>query len=300
MIYTVTFNPSVDYIVRLSELEEGELNRSNQTEKFPGGKGINVSRIVKEHGKETLALGFIGGFTGEFIKDELNLRGIQHDFVEVEGDTRINVKLKTSVETEINASGPVITEENIQSLINQIEKLNSDDHVVFAGSVPSGHDALYARLAEHLHQQNVPFSIDAEGEKLTSTLMYQPYLVKPNKFELEGIIGRSLESVEEVVEAAKYLIEQGAENVLVTLGKDGALFINKEHQFRVSNPDGELVNSVGAGDSTVAGFISHEDKDIVEQIKYSIASGSATAFNEDLASIDDIEALFPNVEVEKI
>lgn len=300
MIYTVTFNPSVDYIVRLSELEEGELNRSNQTEKFPGGKGINVSRIVKEHGKETLALGFIGGFTGEFIKDELNLRGIQHDFVEVEGDTRINVKLKTSVETEINASGPVITEENIQSLINQIEKLNSDDHVVFAGSVPSGHDALYARLAEHLHQQNVPFSIDAEGEKLTSTLMYQPYLVKPNKFELEGIIGRSLESVEEVVEAAKYLIEQGAENVLVTLGKDGALFINKEHQFRVSNPDGVLVNSVGAGDSTVAGFISHEDKDIVEQIKYSIASGSATAFNEDLASIDDIEALFPNVEVEKI
>lgn len=300
MIYTVTFNPSVDYIVRLSELEEGELNRSNQTEKFPGGKGINVSRIVKEHGKETLALGFIGGFTGEFIKDELNLRGIQHDFVEVEGDTRINVKLKTSVETEINASGPVITEENIQSLINQIEKLNSDDHVVFAGSVPSGHDALYARLAEHLHQQNVPFSIDAEGEKLTSTLIFQPYLVKPNKFELEGIIGRSLESVEEVVEAAKYLIEQGAENVLVTLGKDGALFINKEHQFRVSNPDGVLVNSVGAGDSTVAGFISHEDKDIVEQIKYSIASGSATAFNEDLASIDDIEALFPNVEVEKI
>ncbi|MFD2829516.1 1-phosphofructokinase [Corticicoccus populi] len=300
MIYTVTFNPSVDYIVRLSELEEGELNRSNQTEKFPGGKGINVSRIVKEHGKETLALGFIGGFTGEFIKDELNLRSIQHDFVEVEGDTRINVKLKTSVETEINASGPVITEENIQSLINQIEKLNSDDHVVFAGSVPSGHDALYARLAEHLHQQNVPFSIDAEGEKLTSTLKYQPYLVKPNKFELEGIIGRSLESVEEVVEAAKYLIEQGAENVLVTLGKDGALFINKEHQFRVSNPGGVLVNSVGAGDSTVAGFISHEDKDIVEQIKYSIASGSATAFNEDLASIDDIEALFPNVEVEKI
>lgn len=300
MIYTVTFNPSVDYIVRLEQFEEGELNRSNQTEKFPGGKGINVSRVVKEHGKETIALGFIGGFTGEFIRNELNKRKIKHDFVEVNGDTRINVKLKTSEETEINANGPVITEENIQQLIRQLDKLTVHDHVVFAGSVPSGYDDLYSRLAEHLNMKEIPFTIDAEGEKLTSTLRFHPYLVKPNKFELEGIINQPLESVEDVVGAAHDLINKGAQNVLVTLGKDGALFINKEVQFSITNPNGVLVNSVGAGDSTVAGFISHQDKSIEEQVKYAIASGSATAFNEDLATIEDIEALLPNVVVEKI
>lgn len=300
MIYTVTFSPSVDYVVRLEEFKEGELNRTNQTEKYPGGKGINVSRVAGALGRETVALGFVGGFTGSFIEDELDQRNIKHDFVEVEGDTRINVKLKTSEETEINANSPVITEDNIQSLIAKLDQLKENDHVVFAGSAPSGHDHLYSRLAEILHQKNIPFTIDTEGEKLTSTLEFKPYLVKPNKFELEGIKNRPLNSVEEVVEAAKILIEQGAENVLVTLGKDGAIFVNKTHQLKVTNPEGVLVNSVGAGDSTVAGFISNQDKDAKEQVKYAIASGSATAFNEDLATYEDIKALLPEVKVESI
>lgn len=300
MIYTVTFNPSVDYIVRLEKLEEGELNRSTQTEKFPGGKGINVSRIVREHGKETMALGFIGGFTGDFIKNELDQREIKHDFVQVDGDTRINVKLKTAKETEINASGPVIKERHIQELMQKLDRLTPEDHVVFAGSVPAGHDDLYKRLVAHLHDRTVPFTIDAEGAQLTSTLPFKPYLIKPNQFELEGITHQSLKTVDELVIAAKNLIAQGAVNVLVTLGKEGALFVNEEHQYKIDSPTGQLVNSVGAGDSTVAGFISRRDEPLEQQIKYAIASGSATAFNADLAQFEDIEALLDEVNIEKI
>ncbi|WP_411844267.1 1-phosphofructokinase [Salinicoccus sp. HZC-1] len=300
MIYTVTFNPSVDYVVRLDEVEVGGLNRTGDTEKYAGGKGINVSRVLKELGTDSTALGFCGGFTGEFIKSILKSQGIPHDFVEIEEDTRINIKLKTSSETEINANGPKITDNNIESLKRQLLGLTKDDHVVFAGTIPKGHDLLYKELAQILYEKNVSFTIDAEGEKLTSTLQYKPYLIKPNLFELENIVNNKLNSDKEIVIAAKKLQAQGAENILVTLGGNGAIFIGKEKQFRVPSPKGALRNSVGAGDSTVAGFISKRDKSTEEQIRYAIACGSATAFSDDLAGHEEIEALIPKIQINPI
>ncbi|HIW12286.1 MAG TPA: 1-phosphofructokinase [Candidatus Salinicoccus stercoripullorum] len=300
MIYTVTFNPSVDYVVRLDEVETGGLNRTSDTEKYAGGKGINVSRVLKQLGKESTALGFCGGFTGGFIKDTLESQGISHRFIEIEEDTRINIKLKTSSETEINAVGPKITDENIESLKNQLSGLTGDDHVVFAGSVPKGHDHLYEELSRLLFEKDVSFSIDTEGKKLTSTLQYKPYLIKPNLFELEGITGRELVGDMDIVEAAHELIERGAENVLVTLGGEGAVFVSPDSQFRIPSPEGILRNSVGAGDSTVAGFIARDESSIEERIRYAVASGSATAFSDDLALHEEIEGLVPHIEINSI
>ncbi|MCG1008920.1 1-phosphofructokinase [Salinicoccus sp. ID82-1] len=300
MIYTVTFNPSVDYVMRIEALELGSLNRTSDTAKYAGGKGINVSRILSALDVPSTALGFAGGFTGEFIKDTLNTQGIQSDFIEVDGDTRINVKLKTGEETEINAAGPAITDANISRLEAQLIDLSPEDHVVFAGSVPSGYDHLYETLAKLLHDRNIEFTIDAEGAKLTSTLQYGPYLIKPNQFELEGITGRSLSTTSEMVEAARSLLDRGAKNILLTLGKDGALFISRDYEYFVPSPKGTLKNSVGAGDSTVAGFISRKGSSIREQLKYAIACGSATAFSDDLATREDIEVLLDKIEVQSI
>ena len=300
MIYTVTFNPSLDYVVRLNEVETGALNRTGDTEKYAGGKGINVSKVLKQLGRESTVLGFCGGFTGGFIKDNLESEGIAHRFIEIEGDTRINIKLKTASETEINADGPKITDENIESLKDQLAGLTGDDHVIFAGSVPKGHDRLYEELSRLLFENDVSFSIDTEGGKLTSTLQYKPYLIKPNLFELEGIAGRKLARDAEIVEAAQELIERGASNVLVTLGGEGAVFVNPDVRLRIPSPKGILRNSVGAGDSTVAGFIAGYKSDIEERIRYAVSCGSATAFNDDLATYREIEALVPHIEINSI
>lgn len=300
MIYTVTFNPSVDYIMRMDTLSLGGLNRAKDTEKYPGGKGINVSRILKESGKDSTALGFVGGFTGDYIKYSLDVRGIHHDFIEVDEDTRINVKLKTDVESELNASGPNIARTHFEALTDKLTGLDQDDHVVFAGSVPKGYDDAYKKLAEQLHAQNIPFSIDTEGDRLTSSLPFKPYLAKPNLFELEEIAGEPLTHSRDIVSAAHRLIESGAQNILVTLGGDGAIFVNKEISYKISSPAGELINSVGAGDSTVAGFIARQDEDLEHRVKYAIAAGSATAYNSDLAGYDDIIGLFDAVSLERI
>lgn len=298
MIYTVTFNPSVDYVLRLPQVNVGGLNRTDDTGKYAGGKGINVSRVLKQLDIETTTLGFCGGFTGKFIKDALESNGINQDFVEIDGDTRINIKLKTDAETEINAAGPFITEKNIKQLKGQLKTLTSNDHVVFAGSVPEGFDYLYQDLAGILYEIDVPFTIDAEGAKLTSTLKYGPYLIKPNRFELAGIAGRQLTSDIEIINAAMELIDEGAQNILITLGGDGAIFVNKDYQYRIPSPKGTLRNSVGAGDSTVAGFISQRDQEIEEQIRYAIACGSATAFSDDLAQKDDINTLLGEIDIQ--
>ncbi|GAB3071195.1 1-phosphofructokinase [Salinicoccus sesuvii] len=300
MIYTVTFNPSVDYVVRLDTLEIGELNRTSDTAKYAGGKGINVSRILSALDVPSTALGFAGGFTGEFIQQTLKDQNIQSDFITVDGDTRINVKLKTGEETEINASGPSITDVDIDKLKAQLSTMTSEDHVVFAGSVPSGYDHLYEELAKLLHDKGIEFTIDAEGSKLTSTLQYEPYLIKPNQFELEGITGRTLGTTNEMIDAAHVLIDQGAKNILLTLGEGGALFINRNHEYFIPSPEGTLKNSVGAGDSTVAGFISRKESGVEEQLKYAIACGSATAFSDDLATRADIEVLLDKIEVQSI
>lgn len=300
MIYTVTFNPSVDYVVRLGKIEIGGLNRTGDTEKYAGGKGINVSRVLKQLDTESTALGFSGGFTGEFIKDVLESQGIAHNLVEIEEDTRINIKLKTASETEINAGGPEITDNNITSLKRQLMALKTEDHVIFAGSVPKGHDSVYRELAHILFEKDVSFTIDAEGGKLLSTLQYNPYLIKPNLFELEGIVNRKLSSDAEIIEGAVELQDQGAENILVTLGSNGAIFVGKKNHYRIPSPKGTLRNSVGAGDSTVAGFISKKGTSIENQVRYAIACGSATAFSDDLALREEIETLLPQIEINQI
>ena len=216
------------------------------------------------------------------------------------GDTRINIKLKTGEETEINAAGPLIDTSDIDRLKDQLSKLTTEDHVVFAGSVPSGHDNLYEKLAQLLDSKGIEFTIDAEGDKLTSTLKYRPYLIKPNLFELEGITGKKPSTKAEMIEAATGLLDLGAKNILLTLGSDGALFINPEHRYYVPSPEGTLKNSVGAGDSTVAGFISRKGHPITEQLRYAIACGSATAFSDDLATRGDIEALLDQIEIQTI
>ncbi|GAA3716792.1 1-phosphofructokinase [Salinicoccus jeotgali] len=300
MIYTVTFNPSVDYVVRLKEFEMGALNRSSDTAKYAGGKGINVSRILNELGVETTALGFVGGFTGDFIESTLSKSGIKNDFLRVEGDTRINVKLKTDEETEINGAGPIITDDDLAKLEDQLTSLNESDHVVFAGSVPSNHKDVYEFLSSLLHEHNIGFSIDTEGQKLVSTLKYHPYLIKPNDVELEEIVGHKLSTQVERISACRELLSQGASNVLLTLGSEGALFVNAEAIYRMPPPPGTLKNSVGAGDSTVAGFIGKKGRGLEAQLKYAVASGSATAFNDDLAKRSDIEHLVDMIELQSI
>lgn len=300
MIYTITFNPSVDYIMILAEFTEGALNRTARTEKYPGGKGINVSRVLKELGVDSTALGFVGGFTGDYIKSELESRNIKHDFIEVSGDTRINVKLKTSLESEINAEGPKISESDFNKLEGKLSDLKAEDHVIFAGSLPGGYENAYKRLAEQLYEKGIPFSIDAEGERLTSTLPFEPYLVKPNLIELEQIAGESLSSADDIIKNAQSLLKMGAQNILITLGGDGAIFVNGECALKLTSPPGKLINSVGAGDSTVAGFISQQGNGITEQVRFAIAAGSATAYNSDLAAHQDIFNLLEEVKIEKI
>ncbi|WP_020008471.1 1-phosphofructokinase [Salinicoccus albus] len=300
MIYTVTFNPSVDYVVRLPKVTVGGLNRTDDTEKYAGGKGINVSRVLKQLDTETTALGFCGGFTGQFIKDALESEGINQNFIEVEGDTRINIKLKTGAETEINAAGPSIRDRHIIQLKAQLKTMTKDDHVVFAGSVPNGFDYLYQELADILSAKGIPFTIDAEDSKLTSTLQYMPNLIKPNRVELAGVVRRELTSETDITAAAMEMVEKGAQNVLVTLGREGAIFVNKDYQYRIPSPKGILRNSVGAGDSTVAGFISRKDCSIEERIRYAIACGSATAFSDDLAQKENIGALLKEIEIQPI
>ncbi|MHC0552516.1 1-phosphofructokinase [Salinicoccus sp. CNSTN-B1] len=300
MIYTVTFNPSVDYVVRLEKIKMGALNRSSDTVKYAGGKGINVSRILNELGVETTALGFVGGFTGDFIESALSKSGIKTDFLRVEGDTRINVKLKTDDETEINGAGPIITDDDLAKLEDQLTSLDEGDHVVFAGSVPSNHKDVYEFLSRLLHERNISFSIDTEGQKLLSTLKYNPYLIKPNHVELEGMVGRRLITQQEMIDACDELLAQGASNILLTLGSEGALFVNANAVYRMPPPPGTLKNSVGAGDSTVAGFLGKKGSGLETQLKYAVASGSATAFNDDLAKRADIERLVDKIELQSI
>ncbi|WP_445490994.1 1-phosphofructokinase [Niallia sp. 03133] len=298
MIYTLTLNPSVDYIMELDTVKLGELNRIGNTSKFPGGKGINVSRVLNRMGVSSKALGFVGGFTGNYIVDQLQKENIETSFVEVEEDTRINVKVKADSETELNANGPVISEEKFAELKQKISKLTSDDLLVLAGSIPSTlPKTTYEELVKICHDINISFVVDAEGELLNKVLPYNPFLIKPNHHELGELFDTTITTVEEVIPYGKKLLEQGAQNVIVSLAGDGAVLIN-EHETIISTvPKGEVKSSVGAGDSMVAGFLAkyHETQDIREAFRYSVASGSATAFSIGLCTKEIVDSLLPQV-----
>ena len=300
MIYTVTFSPAIDYVVDLRTFEIGEINRTVREFASPGGKGINVSIVLANLGKSSVATGFLGGFTGDFIKNELKKRNIASGFIEVDGVTRINVKIRAGKETAINGQGPHISEEQIEKLIAQLERLGEDDLLVISGTVPSSLPAdIYEMILERIKGSGVTLIEDAPTEFLLSTLKYRPLLVKPNKEELEEMFGVKISDNDELILTAKKLLALGAENVIVSLGGDGALLVgqNIEPCLREA-PQGKVVNTVGAGDSLVAGFIDAyvDTHDVRLAFKQGIAAGSASAFSETLATKEEVEALLKRMD----
>lgn len=252
MIYTVTFNPSIDYVMFVDDFKIDGLNRAQDTNKFAGGKGINVSRVLKTLGVDSTALGFAGGFPGDFIAQTLKDSDIHTNFVQVEEDTRINVKLKTGQETEVNAQGPNVTEAQFQSLLNQIKETSDKDTVIVAGSVPKSipSDA-YAQIAKITRQTGAQLVVDAEKDLVETVLEYQPLFIKPNKDELEVMFNTSVKNDEDVIKYAKQILEKGAQSVIVSLGGDGAIYVDHQQSIKAVNPTGEVINTVGSGDSTV-------------------------------------------------
>ncbi len=304
MIYTVTLNPSLDYTVWADGFSSGVINRTKREKIYPGGKGINVSVILKKLGFESTALGFCAGFTGAEIKrllDELNCTA---DFINVQGGiSRINVKVKSETETEINGSGPQISQAELEELMAKTDCAGEGDFLVLAGSIPASLPKdLYCKILKRIEGKGVYTVVDAEGELLKSTLPCRPFLIKPNLNELEGIYGAKIESDEEIAVAALKLREMGARNVLVSLAGDGALLLDEYGKLhRGAAHKGKVINSVGAGDSMVAGFIAGyiNTRDYHTALELGLAAGSASAFNEWLASKEDILKLY-NLKKEKL
>ena len=303
MIYTVTLNPSIDFIVHVDHLAIGALNKMTQDFKLPGGKGINVSRILKRIDVDSTALGFVGGFTGTFISDWLTKEAIDHQFTSVTDDTRINIKLKSGEETEINGLGPAISESEIADLKAKFSQLKPDDIVILSGSKPAGLAAdFYEVLIELVQNAGADFVIDTTGAELFAALPAHPLLIKPNNHELAELYQTSFSSIEDILPYGQKMLQDGAKNVIVSLGGDGALLFSGEKIYRTNVLKRPLKNSVGAGDSMIAGFIGRyaETRDVVEAFKWGVACGSATAFSDDLAQADFIHELLPEVEVKEI
>lgn len=303
MIYTVTLNPSIDYIVRLDALTLGAVNRMDSDDKFAGGKGINVSRILKRLNKDTTATGFIGGFTGRFVEEGLIEEGISTDFVHVPSDTRINVKIKAGVETEINGAGPVISEEDLAKLKAILAGLSEEDTVVFAGSAPASlGNQVYNILIPLAKQAGAEVVCDFEGQILLDSLNYQPLLVKPNNHELAAIFHVELNSLSDIEKYARELLSKGAKNAIISMAGDGALLVTADAAYFAKPIKGTVKNSVGAGDSMVAGFTGEyvSSGNPIEALKWGVACGTATTFSDDLATADFIKEIYEKVEVEKL
>lgn len=293
-IYTITFNPAVDYIMHADDIVFGKTNRSFKEEIQFGGKGINVSTVLSRLGASTTALGFIGGFTGDALEKAVNRAGVKTDFIRTKnGITRINIKLKGEKETEINARGPVITNDEIDKLFKKLDNIKNGDTLVLAGSVSSGVPSnIYDTILKHIADKKVRVAVDATGELLKNTLSSKPFVIKPNKHELEELVGCSLATLDDITFAAKELKTMGALNVLVSLGADGALLIDEfgERHF-CSAVGGKPKNTVGAGDSMLAGFLVGARKNYAYALKLAVAAGGATACSDSLATKEEIMLL---------
>lgn len=299
MIYTVTFNPAIDYIAEVNNLKDNEINRAVSEKILAGGKGINVSIVLKNLEIESIALGFIAGFTGDEIKRRVEAFGIKTDFVYIPDKfSRINVKLhskeanKVIEETAINGEGPKICEYEINEFIHKIEKIEKNDFIVLAGSVSKNiKEDIYEKICAKVKKKGAKIVADATGKLLINVLKHNPFLIKPNKKELEEIFKKEIKTNEEIVLYAKKLQEMGAENVLISMDKDGAILITKDKKMLYSEaPKGNVVNSVGSGDSMVAGFITGflKYQNFEKALKMGIAAGSASAFSKDLATKEEI------------
>lgn len=296
MIYTVTLNPALDYVIQTDHFRTGQINRNKEEHLYFGGKGVNVSCILKELDTESTALGFIAGFTGKALQDGLKGSGIRTDFIEVsQGMTRINVKVKSDDETEINGRGPEIAEADFAALLDKLTALKQGDTLVLSGSIPSCMPAdTYEKILEKTGPE-VRTVIDAEKDLLIKVLKYHPFLIKPNHIELAEMFGVSLKTQEDIVTYAAKLQEMGARNVLVSMAKDGAVLLDEFHNVHVTGAaEGTVVNSVGAGDSMVAGFLAGWGKtgDYDYALKLGTACGGATAFHSGLAKKEEIEEVF--------
>jgi len=303
MIYTVTFNPAIDYVLEVEDLNLGNVNRSKNIYKYPGGKGINISRVLNILETDNQALGFIGGFTGEYINNYLRELGIQTNFISVEGDTRINVKLKSGKETEINAPGPNISERDLEALFNQIDQLKSKDFLVLAGNVQKTLPRdIYSSIQGRCMDKDIKIVVDTTGEALISTIKNKPFLIKPNHHELSQIFDVKIEDREQAIIYSKKLLELGAQNIIVSMGGEGAVLVSQEGIYYGEAPKGVVRNSVGAGDSLIAGFLAKysQSKDTIESFRWGIAAGSATAFSMDLCSKEEVENLVKNININKI
>lgn len=302
MIYTVTFNPSLDYIVRLDAFHAGEINRVNYEQVLAGGKGINVSIVLKNLGLTSTALGFLAGFTGEEIKNQLRQFGVKNEFVQLEqGFSRINVKAKAEKETEINGQGPDISEAKRGELFDRLDRLQQGDTLVLAGSIPKTlPDNIYEKIMARLDNRGIRIVVDAEKNLLLNVLKYHPFLIKPNNHELGDMFGLTLTTDAEIITCARKLQEKGARNVLISMAGDGAILLTADgRSFRCAAPKGKLVNSVGAGDSMVAGFLAgytESDGDFEHAFHMGVATGSASAFSENLATRAEAEALLRTIE----
>lgn len=304
MIYTITFNPSLDYIMHVDCFEEGETNRSKQEEMYPGGKGFNVSTILSRLNLKTTALGFIAGFTGDEIEKCLIDRGFKCDLCKLDsGISRINVKMKGVKETEINGSGPDISKDKLNELFNKLEMIKDGDVLVLAGSIPNSLPSdIYEQIMRLLADKDIKIIVDATNDLLRKVLAYKPFLIKPNHRELEELFDTRINSEEELIYYARKLQDEGAINVLVSLGKDGALLVSEDNKvYYCMGAKGKLLNSVGSGDSMVAGFIAGylKDNSYSEALKLGSACGGATAFSEDLAKADLIKEVYQQLNVEE-
>ena len=301
MIYTVTFNPSLDYIVSMNGFEMGMTNRTTGEQMFPGGKGINVSIVLSNLGIENTALGFTAGFTGRQIEQEIRRMGLLTDFIYIDkGFSRINVKLKDYDGTEINGMGPDIEQSHVNELFEKLDLLKTNDVLVLAGSIPKSlPDSIYSDILERLRQKGILFVVDATKDLLLNVLQYRPFLVKPNNHELGEIFNVTLNTREEVVPYARKLQEKGARNVLVSMSGQGAVLVDETGAVHMlAAPKGKLVNAVGAGDSMVAGFVAGwtERQDYDHAFRMGISAGSASAFSELLATKQEIEQIYERLE----
>lgn len=296
MINTITLNPSLDYVVKVDNFKADALNRINSEQIYAGGKGINVSIVLKNLGVDNTALGYVAGFTGDEILRQIKDHNVDCDFVKLQsGMSRINVKLKSDGETEINGAGPDISEKDLESLYEKINKLGKGDFLILSGSIPkSVPDDIYERIMKSLLDKEVEFIVDATKDLLLKVLKYRPFLIKPNHHELAEMFNAELKNDEDIIAYGKKLQEMGAKNVLISMAGDGAILLPENGEpIKREVPKGILKNSVGAGDSMVAGFLCGylKNKDLGEAFKMGIATGSASAFSEELATKEEVENL---------
>ncbi|CAJ1180213.1 1-phosphofructokinase (fructose-1-phosphate kinase) [Companilactobacillus paralimentarius DSM 13238 = JCM 10415] len=306
MIYTITVNPSIDYVLQLKNLNTGEVNRTQNDVKLPGGKGINVSRIMKELNIDSTALGFIGGATGSMFEELLSQHNLKTSFTRVKEDTRINVKINATEqneETEINGAGPVISDDEQENFMNNLNEIGKGDIVVMAGSLCRNLNTnFYLDIAEKIQKQGAEFIIDTTGQALLDTLPLHPLVVKPNHHELADLFKVTFKDEQEIITYARKLLDKGAKHVLVSMAGDGALLVTKDKAYKANAPKGTVINSVGAGDSMIAGFAGTfmETNDPIESFHMGAACGSATAFSQDIAIKEKIDEVYKEISIIEI